>query len=109
MNTEPLIADFSDVLARIKGGVLGALPDILGAVVLFIVGLALARLLRAVMNRLLHSPDRLIRHTKTQRTLRPVWIAPSMVRLISGIAYWMVVFLFLTAATEMLGLPVVTT
>ena len=31
MNTEPLLADLSDVLSRIKESILGALPDVLGA------------------------------------------------------------------------------
>lgn len=109
MNTEPLLADLSDVLTRLKEGILGALPDVLGAVALFVVGLALARLLRALMNRLLSNPDRLIPTRKAARSLRPAWIDPSAIRMISGLVYWIIVFLFLTAATEMLGLPVVTT
>ena len=109
MNTEPLLAALSDVLSRLKEGILAALPDVLGAVVLFVFGLVLARLLKALTTRLLNSLGRRLPGAKTFRKLPPVRLDPSAVRLLGGLVYWIVVFLFLTASTELLGLPAMTT
>ncbi len=108
MNPEPLLTNFQDVLNRMKDGVLGTLPDILGAALLFLLGLALARLLRSLLHRILLNPDHLLSGQMAQEDIRKVWINPSLVRILSGFVYWMILFLFLTASTETLGLPVVT-
>lgn len=109
MNTNPLLADLSDVLNRVKESILGALPDILGAVALFIFGLVLARLLKALTTRLLNRLGRRLARPQAVRKLQPIRIDPTAVRILSGLVYWIVVFLFLTASTELLGFPVVTT
>ncbi len=108
MNPEPLLTNFQDVFNRIQEGVLGTLPDIAAAVLLFLLGLGLAVLLRTLMHRILLNPDRFLPGRLVRGELRKVWINPSLVRILSGFVYWMVLFLFLTASTEILGLPVVT-
>ncbi len=109
MNIESLLTDLANMVTRIREGILGSLPDILGAILLIIIGFALARLSRAVVSRLLTNPERLIPYRKTRQSLQFIRIDPSVIRVISGIVYWTVLLLFLAASTEVFGLLVVTT
>lgn len=108
MNAEPLLTTFQGMINRIKDSILGSMPDIMGAILLFFFGLLLAWMLRSMVNRLLLKPRSLFSGKGIHGNLRKNWIDPVMVRVLSGFIYWMVLFLFLTASTEILGLSVVT-
>lgn len=85
------------------------LPNVLGSVLLVLAGWLLARLLRAAIVRLSGRLDGLFRSHAREDFLRRVGVERPASTVIGGIAFWLVLLVFFTAATETLGLPVVAT
>jgi hypothetical protein len=85
------------------------LPGLLGAAVLLLVGWGLARLLKSLSVRLLTRLDWLVRSQAIRGVLSRIGMERSASDLIGSIVFWVVFFLFFTAATETLGLPVLAT
>ena len=108
MNYRQLLEYSRDLLSRLKQSIGDFLPHIVGAIVIILVGHFVARLFSALITRLLKKLSQLIPDPKAQVRLKP----PKIVRsadLIGKIIYWIVLFFFITVATEMIGLPIVTT
>lgn len=82
------------------------LPSLVGATALLLLGWALAHLLRAWFTRLLGSVHWLVRSHAIQRALHRVGVERSVSEVIGGLIFWVILLLFFTAATEILGLPV---
>jgi Mechanosensitive ion channel, conserved TM helix len=89
-------------------GLLTYLPNLLGAVVLLVVGWLTARLLRAVASRLIPRFYRLL-PGRAQRELQASSMDQFTTKLAAGLVYWIVLVLFFAAATDSLRLPVVST
>ncbi len=102
---EPVVRYFD----QIRDKVAELLPNLLGALVLVVVGWVLAWLLRAVIVRLIPRLYRLIPSRAVQRGLKTSGVERLAAEIIAGILYWLVFIIFLAAATEALGLPVVPT
>ena len=85
------------------------LPNLLGAVALLLLGWGLARLLRNWSRRLIAGLDWFVRSPTIENFLRRVGMERGASDVISSIVFWVVFFLFFTAATETLGLPVLAT
>jgi len=79
------------------------LPNLIGALLLLLVGWLLARLLRAGAVRLIHLLDRAIRRLSSRNADRPGILSASA-EVLGSIVFWVVVLFFLTAATQVLGL-----
>lgn len=84
-------------------------PNILGSVLLVLVGWLLARLLRAAIIRVSGRLDGLFRSQTRDDFLRRMGVERPASTLIGGIVFWLVFLVFFTAATETLGLPVLAT
>lgn len=87
----------------------GHVPNILGAIALLIGGWIVARILRFACVRLIGGLDGLLRRHGMERLLIRIGLARPASELIGSILYWLVLLVFFTAATEILGLPVVAT
>ena len=85
------------------------LPSLIGAVVLTLVGWMLARLLRALIVRLVRRLDWLLGSRVVEGALRRLGVERSASEVMGGIVFWAVFLFFITAATETLGLPVIAT
>ena len=108
MDYNQLIADLAKLFDQFKQRAIELLPNIVGALALFVIGILIARILRNLTNRFLKNLSRLIPHGEAQRELQQGRLERSA-RVISNTLYWILIFCFITAATEVLGLPVVTT
>jgi small-conductance mechanosensitive channel len=84
-------------------------PNILGSLLLVLVGWFLARLLRAAIIRLSGRLDGLFRSQTRDDFLRRLGVERPASTVIGGIVFWLVFLVFFTAATETLGLPVLAT
>ena len=84
-------------------------PNILGSILLVLVGWLLARLLRAAIIRLSGRLDGLFHSQIRDDFLRRLGVERPASTLIGGIVFWLVFLVFFTAATETLGLPVLAT
>jgi len=83
---------------------LAHLPQVLGALLLLLVGWLLARLLRAATRRGAALLDTLI----TRTTGQPRWHLGRSAAVLGAVVYWIVLLFFLTAATQTLGLQTFT-
>jgi small-conductance mechanosensitive channel len=96
----PIVAEFSRLLDRI----LGILPELAAAIAVLIIGWLVARLLRALTIRFASVANRMIVMLGV-RVRAPVGpMRDSTLRVISEIVFWLVILIFLTVATNILGL-----
>ena len=109
MQHQQLITDLGSLLARFQQNILEVLPNLVGALGIFLVGLALAFFVRWATRRLVKGLDRLVPGAKLQQSLRRVKMQQPAAELISRLLFWIIILFFATAATETLGLPIVTT
>ncbi len=108
MDKNQVISDLGILIDQVKNFLISSFPKFILALTIFIIGLILARIIQMIVNRII---DRIYKYlnTKSQRKeFRQVTRDPST-RLISKIAYWIILIIFLTAATEIMGLPIITT
>lgn len=94
---------------RSAEGISDRLPDIVGAVVLVALGWLGAKLLRTLTVRIMRSLDRRIPDSVLSRQLHQIGIGRDVPDLIGGLVFWIVLLFFVTAATEILGLPIAST
>lgn len=107
MDFHQIISDFGKIFTNVKQNLFNFLPNFFGAILIFFVGLIVAHLLRAITNRFFKNLGRLIPSEKAKNKLHPTRLEQPAV-VISKILYWIVLFFFITVATEAMGLPVVT-
>lgn len=108
MNYSQLLEYSKELFSNLKQTTGEFLPHLVGAIVIILVGHFISRLFSSLITRSLKKLSRLIPVEKNQVRLK----APKIVRsadLIGKIIYWIVLFFFITIATEMVGLPIVTT
>lgn len=107
MDQHQLWNDLVGVFDLFRTRAMEFLPQLAGALLIFLAGLLIAHFLRILIHRALKNLGRVIPHRGIQGRLPPDRMErPAAV--VTNIFYWIILFLFLTAATEMLGLPVVT-
>lgn len=100
--TQSLVSAMSALWQRIASFI----PNLLGALVVVIVGFLVARLLDTLLSKLLAKLglDRLIQGTGLNKLLARVGIKVPASVLIGKIVYWFVLLVFLVSALESLGL-----
>jgi len=95
-----------DILAQRIGQ---HLPNLLAAAALLFIGWGLASLARTWSRRLISGVDWFVRSRAIENALRRIGVERGVSDVIGTILFWVVLFLFFTAATETLGLPVLAT
>ena len=108
MNENSWMAVFGKSYDQIRETLVGFLPNLAGAVLILLMGVLVAYITRSIAKRLLKNAGRLIPSRRVRERIRPERMEGSA-EVISKVLYWIILFFFLTAATEVLGLPVVTT
>ena len=107
MSFDQLLDDLSKLLVQIRENIIAILPNLLYAIIIVLIGVLVARLLQAVVNRFIKNLHRLIPGKKWQSGLKQIRPERSG-QLMGKIVYWTIIVFFLTAATEVLGLPIIT-
>lgn len=102
---EPLQA----YLAQIRQAVTQHLPSVIGAIILLLTGWLIATVLRSGCRRLMPRLFALVPSRSFQRSLKNSGVERLASESAAGIVYFLIWLLFLAAATETLGLPVVST
>jgi len=85
------------------------LPRVLLAALLLLGGWLLARLARAITVRLLQPFGRLAASPSINRTMARIGIERSAPDILGSLVFWLVIVVFVTAATDTLGLPLLAT
>ena len=94
--------------SHLKQNTFDYFPQILGFIAIILIGYIIARMLRTVSGRALKHVGRFIPSRKIRDRLHPAKLEP-WANIISNVLFWVVICFFFTAATETLGLPIVST
>ena len=97
-----------DELTRVAERLFGILPELLAAIVILLVGWLIARLLRALTVRFAGVANRTIARLGVRMHTPVGSMRQSSTRVVGEIVFWIVILIFLTAATSVLGLQVFT-
>jgi small-conductance mechanosensitive channel len=100
------IGALRDTLGDAAHGLIKLIPNVLSAVFVVVVGWLLARLMRSLVIRGIHALDKVLRKFTSHQASRPPLAEERSVKAIGALFYWAVILLFLTAATQVLGMGV---
>jgi hypothetical protein len=105
------MADASDITTQLEttvqeltANIVAALPSIAAALLLLLVGIFAARLVRSLTLKLLHLLNLFLEQVLSGRTRAVVFFSAGITRLVASILYWIILFIFVTAALNTAGL-----
>ena len=94
------LAKYRDASADLFAGALAYIPNLVGAIVLLLVGWLLARFLRAAAIRITNATNRLLDAVLPTGHLSTFRLSSRGASLIGTIVFWLVIFFFVTAASN---------
>ena len=100
------MTEFSKTVARLFGQFIEFIPDLIGALLLVLVGWVVARLLRSAGTRLAIWFNRFVERTLGRENAAYIRLSSAVIKLLGNITFWVIILLFVTAATKLLGLLV---
>ena len=98
------MTELSKTAARLFGQFIEFIPDLLGATLLVLVGWIVARLLRSAGTRLVMWFNSFAERVFGREHAAYLRLSTTAVKLIGNITFWVIILLFITAATRILGL-----
>ena len=101
-----LLQELGALIIQLKSNLIAILPKLIFAIVIVLIGILFAHFFRSLVKRSIKNLDRLISNKNLQR-LEHIRIGGSA-DLSGKVVYWIILFFFATAATQVLGLPVIT-
>lgn len=107
MSYEQILIDFRRIMDQLKSETIDFLPNFLIAILIMIAGILIARLFKSIISRLSKKLSGFIPGQKFAGKARQLRL-DRYTLLVSNIFFWIILFFFLTAATEVLGLPIIT-
>ena len=93
-----------DTAAGLLNDFIACLPQIIGAVLLLILGWLVARLARGIATRLVKGVDRFTWLVRKSGTTTSPKIGESTASVIGKIVYWITILIFVTSAASLLGM-----
>jgi small-conductance mechanosensitive channel len=106
MDYREWVSALGESLSALGQRIAAEVPRVLGAALLVFLGYLLGRLLARWSTRLVDFVGGLFRTRIPGETLARTGIEKSAAEVLRGIIFWIVLLVFVTAATEILGLPV---
>jgi hypothetical protein len=107
MSYEQLLEDLGNLAIEFKESLIAITPKLIFAIFIIIIGILIARLFQAIVNKLIKNMDRFISSRKIKSGLEKSRLEKYS-RLLGRIVFWIVLIFFITAATEVSGLPILT-
>ena len=107
MEVETVIHDLGSLLFDLKVNFLAFLPKLLIALLIFLAGYLLARLVEYLFKKIIKRTNRLITSQKVKKHLQQKHLEQSSL-FIGRTLYWIIIVIFLTIASEVMGIPVIT-
>ena len=95
-----------DTFGQALHGMIKLVPNVFSAVFVVVVGWLLARFIRGMIIRGIHALDRFLRKINSHQASRPPLVEERSITAVGALFYWAVILLFLTAATQVLGMGV---
>jgi small-conductance mechanosensitive channel len=109
MEFNGFIAEILAVLSSWKQSLLDILPNLLGAFAVVLAGILLAYVAKRIVVRLLERVHLLVPKPSIRNRIKGFIQEKPVSKIIGGILFWLLILLFLTAATAIVGLPLVST
>lgn len=109
----PAVASWQEALLlageKVLSSIASFLPDLLGAIIVFLIGLALAKWAKKLVVKLLETLrlSTAVEKTGLQKFLKKAEVKLKTEEIIGGIAKWLIILTFSVAAINILGLPTV--
>lgn len=100
------MSEFSNSAARLFGQFIEFVPDLIGALLLILVGWLVARLVRSAGMRMALWFNSFVERMIGRERGHYLRLSTAATQLIGNITFWVIVLLFVTAATRVLGLLV---
>lgn len=97
-----------DTVTQAVAGLIRLLPNVLGAIAVILAGWLLAKLLRNLAERALRLLSRALARVARGPLARGMLMEERSIKAVGAILYWATILLFLTAATQVLGLGIFT-
>ncbi len=102
-------ATFGLGITQMLTRLLNFLPSLIGAIALLLIGWVSARLLRKLAIRLSLGLDHMMDRLHRRKGLTRARVPSASAHIIGSVVFWVVMLVFLTAATQLLGLAVFST
>ena len=103
-NASDITTQLETTVQEVTAAIVASLPSIAAALLLLLVGLFAARLVRALTLKLLHLLNLFLEQVLSGRTRAVVFFSAGITRLVATILYWIILFIFVTAALNTAGL-----
>lgn len=107
MEFEKILEDLDQMLIGLKTHLLAFLPKFIFALLVFFIGYILARLIQTLVKKFIRGTNRFISNQKVKKHLQQKHLDKSAI-FISKTLYWIILILFITIASEIMGIPVIT-
>jgi hypothetical protein len=104
-----LISNITKTTQEIQSKLLEFLPNILTALAVVMIGYVVAKILKALIHKLISRADKFVKIPAVVSALQRVGYRKSASEVTSKVVFWIVFIFSLTIATEVMGLQVVTT
>ena len=109
MDLNWIINNLMTLLNQFKQSVFEFIPNMVAALVILLLGFIFARLIRSLIFRLVNNCYRIVPIQRIRDRIRWLLSEKPVSNVIGEAVYWILIFFFLTAATEALGLSIITT
>jgi len=103
-NASDITTQLETTVQEVTASIVASLPSIAAALLLLLVGIFAARLVRSLTLKLLHLLNRFLEQVLSGRTRAVVFFSANITRLVASILYWIILFIFITAALDTAGL-----
>ena len=103
-NVSMWMSEFSARLTNLFGQFVEFVPDLIGALLLVLFGWIVARLLRSAGTRLAVWFNALVERSLGRERAPYLRLSTASVTLVGNVTFWIIILLFVTAATRVLGL-----
>jgi small-conductance mechanosensitive channel len=106
MGVDSFLTELWVIFSNLKQSLVEMLPNLLGALAIILVGFLVAYLAKALVIRLVGRAHLLIPKPSLRARVKVFIEDKPVPRIVGGTLFWLLIFLFLTAAAETLALPV---
>jgi len=107
MNFEQWLNDLGKLLLDLKDNLIVFLPKFIFALLVLIIGFLFARLVQTLVKRFVRNANKFIVNKRLKGHLQKRDLDQSSI-FISKTIFWIIIILFITIASEIMGLPIVT-
>lgn len=108
MDYEGLLKDFNTMFKDFLGNLIAFLPKLIFALLVFFAGYLIAKFVKFLVQRFIRGTNRFIINQKIKKHIEQRHLDQFSV-FAGKTFYWIIIILFVTLATEILGLPIITT